>query len=140
MAKRLERGIELLDEVLGVGPPAERGSQVVYNARFFLRRGDEVTRDASSIALYRERLPLRVIEDVELIDHTTVLGRRQSIACVEKSLYGMREGGYREILASAHLCYGDRGVPGLIPPGAMLRVRVWVHAVRPRIWPHRSNA
>jgi FKBP-type peptidyl-prolyl cis-trans isomerase len=67
---------------------------------------------------------------VELIDHTTTLGKRQSIAGVEKSLYGMQAGGYREVLVSAHLGYGAVGVSDIIPPNAMLRIQLWVHAVQ----------
>jgi hypothetical protein len=36
-----------------------KGSSITYNARFFLRRGDEVTIDAKSIALYGTRLTTR---------------------------------------------------------------------------------
>ena len=130
MAKQLDKGIELIEDIPGRGAKAEKGFQIVYNARFFLRHGDEVTNDLRSIALYREHLNIRQIGSVELIDHTTILGKRQPIACVEKSLYGMQAGGFREILASPHLCYGENGIDGLIPPNAMLRVQLWVQDVR----------
>ena len=130
MKKLLEKGIELVEDIPGRGAKAEKGCQIVYNARFFLRRGDEVTNDPRSIALYRDQLNIRQIGGVELIDHTTILGKRQPIACVEKSLYGMRAGGFREILASPQLCYGENGVDGIIPPNAMLRVQLWVQDVR----------
>ena len=100
-----------------------------YNARLFLRHGDEVTNDLRSIALYRDQLNIRQIGGVELIDHTTILGKRQPIACVERSLYGKQAGGFREILANPHLCYGENGVEGLIPPNAMLRIQFWVQDV-----------
>ena len=130
MAARLTKGIDLLSEVAGAGLVAEKGCVVTYNARFFLRRGEEVTRDALSIAAYRSSLNIRTIGDVELIDHTTILGKRQPIAGVEKSLYGMQPGGYREVLASAHLCYGKSGVEGRIPPNAALRIALWVNDVQ----------
>ena len=130
MKKLLEKGIELVEDIPGRGAKAEKGCQIVYNARFFLRRGDEVTNDPRSIALYRDQLNIRQIGGVELIDHTTILSKRQSIACVEKSLYGMQAGGFREILASPQLCYGENGIDGLVPPNAMLRVQLWVQDVR----------
>ena len=130
MKKLLEKGIELLEDVPGRGAKAEKGCQIIYNARFFLRHGDEVTNDPRSIALYRDQLNIRQIDGVELIDHTTILGQRQPIACVEKSLYGMQAGGFREILASPHLCYGENGIDGLIPSNAMLRVQLWAQDVR----------
>ena len=89
-----------------------------------------MTRDAQSIALYESRLHTRTIDGVELIDHTTTLGKRQSIAGVEKSLYGMQPGGYREVIVSPHLGYRETGIPDLIPPNAMLRIQLWVHDVQ----------
>jgi len=56
MSGKLTKGIELLDEVVGEGPVAVIGAVVTYNARFFLRRGDEVTRDAEIIASARAHL------------------------------------------------------------------------------------
>ena len=130
MKKLLEKGIELVEDIPGRGAKAEKGCQIVYNARFFLRRGDEVTNDPRSIALYKDQLNIRQIGGVELIDHTAILGKRQPIACVEKSLYGMQAGGFREILAAPQLCYGEKGIDGIIPPNAMLRVQLWVQDVR----------
>ena len=49
---------------------------------------------------------------------------------VEKTLVGMRAGGFREVLVSPHLAYRDAGVPGRIPPGALLRIRLWVRQLR----------
>lgn len=131
MSRRLDKGIELLREVTGSGMVAGKGCQVVYNARMFLRKGDEVTQDARSIAAYRDHLTTRMVEGVELIDHTTTLGKRRPIAAVEKSLFGMQPGAHREVQASAHLCYGERGIEGLIPPHAMLKIQLWVRDVQP---------
>jgi len=130
MAIRIAKGIKLLQNIPGEGLVAKKGSIVTYNARFFLHGGDEVTRDAQSIALYGERLDTRTINGVELIDHSTTLGKRQPIAGVEKSLYGTQAGGFREVLVSPHLGYGEVGVADLIPPQALLRIQLWVQAVR----------
>ena len=126
---KLTKGIELLDEVIGEGPEAIKGAAVTYNARFFLRRGDEVTPDAEIISRARGRLRTRIIDGIELIDHMTELGKRRTIAGVEKSLQGMRRNGYREVLVSPHLAYGERGVPNLIAANAMLRIQLWVQDV-----------
>ncbi len=67
MKKLLEKGIELVEDIPGRGAKAEKGCQIVYNARFFLRRGDEVTNDPRSTALYRDQLNIRQIGGVELI-------------------------------------------------------------------------
>lgn len=129
MSTQIDKGIQLIRDIPGVGPTAIKGCSIIYNARFFLRQGKEVTRDAQSIAIYRDRLPIRIVEDVELIDHATTLGKRQPIAAVEKALYGMQAGGYREVIASPHLCFGESGVENLIPPRAMLHIKLWVQSV-----------
>ena len=126
MSRKLTKGIELLDEVVGEGPEAVVGAVVTYNARLFLRRGDEVTRDAEIIASAKAHLTTRFIHGIELIDHVTELGKRRPIAGVEKSLHGMRARGYREVLVSPHLAYGEEGIPNLIPARAMLRIQLWV--------------
>ena len=123
---KLTKGIELLDEVLGHGPEAVKGAVVIYNARFFLRRGDEITQDAEIIARARAHLKTRFIDGIELIDHVTELGKRRTIAGVEKSLHGMRAKGYREVLVSPHLTFGDKGIPNLIAANALLQIRLWV--------------
>jgi len=126
---KIAKGIELLNEIVGEGPGAERGDRVTYNARFFLRRGDEVTQDGEILSRARAHCASRLVDGVELIDHVTTLGRRQSIAGVEKGLYGMRVGGYREVLVSPHLAYGSKGVPGRVPADALLRIQLWLRDV-----------
>ena len=98
--------------------------------RLFLRRGEEVTRDSEIIARARDHLTIRIVDGVELIDHVTELGKRAPIAGVEKTLVGMRRRGYREVLVSPHLAYGDAGVPNLVPANAVLRIQLWVQEIR----------
>ena len=127
---RLAKGIDLLQETSGTGAAAGKGDIVTYNARLFLRKGDEVTQDASMISGSRAHLSVRSVDDVELIDHVTELGKRRAIAGIEKSLYGMKAGGFREVLVSPHLAYREQGIPGLIPENAMLRIQLWVRDIR----------
>ena len=110
MAKKITKGVELLDEVLGEGFEADTGAVIIYNARIFLRKGDEVTRDAEMISRARDHLKTRILNGVELIDHAIELGKRRTIAGIEKSLYGMKKSGYREVVVSPHLAYGINGI------------------------------
>ncbi len=126
---KLTKGIELIEEIVGEGPVADKGALVIYNARFFLRRGEEVTQDAGIISRARAHLRTRIVDGFELIDHETELGKRQTIAGVEKSLYGMKRNGYREVLVSPHLAYREQGVTDLIAANSMLRIQLWVRDV-----------
>ena len=127
---RLDKGIQLLHEVPGDGTMAVDGATVVFNARFFLRRGEEVTNDHEILSRPGNIVPARIIGGVELIDHVTELGRRHSLTGVELSLRGMRVHGYREVLVAPRLAYGRSGVPNRIPANAMLRIQLWLQDVR----------
>ena len=130
---KLAKGIELLNETEGTGIVAVKGDCVTYNARLFLNKGDEVPLDREILGKYevkeflRDRI--RTIDGCEFIDHQTILGKRRPIAGVEKSLFGMKAGGYREVRVGSHLAYRDVGIPNLIPPNALLRIQLWVRDV-----------
>jgi FKBP-type peptidyl-prolyl cis-trans isomerase len=125
--KRLN-GLKLIEEREGEGQPAQKGDRVVYNMRLFLNKGDEVPLNVKQA----EHLPkemIRVEEGVKFIDHTTVLGSRQSMAGVEHALMGMKVGGYRKVRISPHLAYRDKGIPDLIPPNALLICEIWLRHI-----------
>ena len=122
----LAKGVELIDDVAGSGHEAAKACRVRYAVRLFLRRGDEVSRDAELIAGDTGHAETQVIDGVERVLHSAELGKRQTIAGIEKALVGMKEGGYREIRVAPHLAYGERGVPGSIPANAVLRIKLWL--------------
>jgi FKBP-type peptidyl-prolyl cis-trans isomerase len=125
--KRLS-GLKLLEEREGEGREAQKGDRVVYNWRLFLSKGDEVPLNAKQV----EHLPkdmIRVEGGVTFIDHKTLLGSRQTMAGVEHALIGMKVGGYRKIRISPHLAYRDKGIPGLIPPDAVLICEIWLRDI-----------
>ena len=72
---------------------------------------------------------IRVIAGESFVDHGTILGSRQTIVGVEHALLmGMKAGGYRKVRIGPHLAYRDKGIPDLIPPGAVLVVEIWLRA------------
>jgi FKBP-type peptidyl-prolyl cis-trans isomerase 2 len=90
-----------------------------------LNKGDEVMLNAKQA----DHLPkdmIRVVDGERFVDRKTVLGRRQTIAGVEHALMGMKAGGYRKVRIGPHLAYREKGIPDLIPPGAVLVVEVWL--------------
>jgi FKBP-type peptidyl-prolyl cis-trans isomerase len=127
--KRLS-GLKLLEEREGEGRQAEKGDRVVYNTRSFLNQGDEVPlNDIQAKQIPKEMI--RVVAGVTFIDHTIVLGQRQAIAGIEHALLGMKAGGYRKVRISPHLAYRDKGIPDLIPAGAVLVVELWMREISP---------
>lgn len=92
-------GVEIEEDRPGDGPIAERGATVVVRYSSYLRRGEAFERD-------------RVL--------TLTLGQRRVIAGLEYAIEGMRVAGRRRIRVGPHLAYRARGVPGRIPPNAVL--------------------
>jgi peptidylprolyl isomerase len=99
--------MKVVEMTLGTGALVERGTVVTIHYRAFLRRGEQCR------SSFDESRPLRVY-----------LGRREVIAGLERGLRGMRVGGRRRLVISPHLAYGKRGVPGIIPPNAVLILEV----------------
>lgn len=125
--KRLS-GFKLLEEREGEGRQAQKGDRIVYNTRIFLNQGDEVPlNDIQAKQIPKEMI--RVVDGVTFVDHTIVLGQRQTIAGVEHALIGMKAGGYRKVRISSHLAYRDKGIPDLIPADAVLVVELWMRWV-----------
>ncbi len=123
------RGMEILEEREGEGAPAQKGDHLLFNMRLFLNRREEVPLNQRQA----EQLPkdmIRVAESVTFVDHRIVLGRRQAVAGVEQALMGMKAGGYRKVRIGPHLAYGDKGLPGLIPPNALLVAEVWLREIQ----------
>lgn len=125
--KRLS-GLRLLEEQAGEGREAQQGDYVIYNSRTFLNKGEEVRIQDEQIRSLPKDV-FRVVGNAVLLDHTTRLGSRQTIAGVEHALLGMKVGGYRRVRISPHLAYRDKGVPGFIPADAVLVVEVWLRAI-----------
>lgn len=107
------KGIEITDLIVGAGAEVVKDSCVAANVRKFLRRGDEVS--------YSPISGPRMVVD---------LRRRECIAGLRYGIPGMRVGGLRQILIPPHLAYGEVGVPGTIPPNALLRCEVELLEIR----------
>ena len=131
----IKHGIKLLEDVEGYSQIAERGDSLTYNLRAFLSRGDEILINALSeddhenIIKHHPEI-LRIENGLEFINFNARLGRRDAIAGVEYTLYGMREGGYRRVKVSPHLAYREEGIPDKVPPNAVIIFEIWLRAIR----------
>ncbi len=123
-------GITLLTETEGEGRPAAPGDRMIFNMKIWLNRGDEVPLNTIQAQHVPERM-IRSVAGEKLVDHTATLGKREVIAGVERSLKGMKAGGYRKIRVSPHLAYREKGLPGLIPENAVLVVEIWLREILP---------
>jgi FKBP-type peptidyl-prolyl cis-trans isomerase len=129
---RLASGLDILEDHEGVGRAAQRGDEVTYNVRIFLNRGDEVLLNEAQAQSGLPAARLRQDGDRILIDHRIRLGRRRAIAGIDKALVGMKPGGHRRIRVGAHLAYRERGLPGLVPPNAVLDIDIWLRDLTAR--------
>jgi FKBP-type peptidyl-prolyl cis-trans isomerase len=95
----MTKAIEIQDLRPGSGPTAERGHTVTIRYTGYLNRGDKFQ---------------------ENIRATFRVGSRKVIAGLSHGVEGMRLGGLRRVRVGPHLAYGSAGVPGVIPPNAVL--------------------
>jgi hypothetical protein len=111
--KHYTSGIKSKDLIIGSGKLAEKGKVVVVHVRGFLRRGEECCN--SNDTGHPSRIDL---------------SRRDAIPGLQTGIEGMLVGGRRELIVSPHLAYGAVGIPGRIPPNAVIRFEVELLGVR----------
>jgi FKBP-type peptidyl-prolyl cis-trans isomerase len=58
------------------------------------------------------------------------IDRRTLVSGLFYGVEGMKVGGTRRLDIAPHLAYGDRGVPGIIPPGAVITAEITVLEAR----------
>jgi FKBP-type peptidyl-prolyl cis-trans isomerase len=58
------------------------------------------------------------------------IDRRSLVSGLFYGVDGMRVGGTRRLEIAPYLGYGDRGVPGVIPPGAVLTAEITILSAR----------
>ncbi len=109
----MRSGVKVKDIVLGTGDEATRGKTVAADVRLFLNHGTE-------LAAALTGGPRMVID----------LACRDCIPGLRYGIEGMRVGGRRELIISPHLAYGADGVPGHVPPSAVIRGQVELLDVR----------
>jgi hypothetical protein len=119
-------GIELLSEALGTGAPVERHSFYQVRLRMWLSRGDPVVWSQAWGLTHRAKL-----EDngTTLVTDLRV-DREFMFAGLFYGVQGMRVGGTRKLRVAPHLAYREAGVPGSVPPNALLTVEVTVLSIR----------
>ena len=118
--QRLRSGLTLLWDVPGTGEPVRRQGDYRIRLRVWLAGGQPV----------RWKTPWGPVGVAALSEHGETLitevriNRGQLMSGLFYGVEGMRVGGTRRLEIAPYLAYGDRGVPGVVPPGATLVAEV----------------
>jgi len=112
---RIRKGVKLLEEQEGQGDLVERQREYILSTRITLSQGEVLPRP------YLSRQP-----GDGFVEYCARVNRCCMLPGLFYALQGMRIGGYRKVVISPHLAYGDKGVPGEIPPNAALTVEIRV--------------
>ena len=120
----IRKGVKLLEEEPGDGPPVERNKDYVMAIRITLNRGELIRRPEKCLShVFDDHL--RTAND-GYFRHRTRIDRENLVGGIFYAVEGMKVGGYRKVDISPHLAYGQKGIPDVIPPNAKLTVEIKV--------------
>jgi hypothetical protein len=125
LGRRLRSGVVLLMDVPGEGELARRQHAYRVRMRMWLGSGEPVRWTAAS-----GPVGAALLEDGGATLVTEIRVNRGLL--VNGLFYGvedMRVGGTRRLQIAPHMGYGDRGVPGIIPPSSTLVVEITILSV-----------
>lgn len=120
LRQRLRSGLTLLADMPGTGDPVRRQQNYRVRLRIWLHRGEPVRWTAAWGPVGRARLD----DNGETLYTEVRVDRRSLVNGLFYGIDGMRVGGTRRLEIAPHLAYGERGVPGIIPPNAVLTVEI----------------
>ena len=120
--KRLRSGLILLADTPGSGDPVRRQQKYRIRLRLWLKRGEAVRWQTA----WGTAGVARLDDNGETLITEVRIDRRSLVNGLFYGVEGMRIGGTRRLEMAPHLAYGDRGVPGVIPPAAMLTAEITV--------------
>jgi len=119
-------GIRVLEDRPGGGARIQRQRSYRLRLKLWLNRGEAIRWDQSSVLMERAR----VEDDGASLVADLRIDRENLIAGLFQGIDGMRVGGLRKLRISPHLAYGDQGIPGKIPPGAVIIAEIEFIAAR----------
>lgn len=122
LRRRLRSGLTLLADFAGSGEPVRRQRNYRIRLRLWLNKGEAVRWQIASGPVGAARLD---DEGATLFTELRI-DRRSLVAGLFYGVDGMCVGGTRRLEIAPHLAYGDRGVPGVIPAGALLTAEITI--------------
>jgi len=118
--QRLRSGLRLLADMPGTGEVVRRQHVYGIRLRLWLHRGEPVRWQAAWGPVDVARL-----EDAgETLITRVRIDRRSLVSGLFYGIDGMRVGGTRRLEIAPHLAYGEQGVPGVVPPNALLTAEI----------------
>jgi hypothetical protein len=122
LRQRLRSGLNLLADIPGTGDLVRRQHNYRIRLRLWLNRGEAVRWQTAWGPVGVARLD----DNGKTLITEVRIDRRSLINGLFYGVEGMRIGGTRRLEIAPHLAYGDRGIPGVIPAGAMLIAEITV--------------
>ena len=126
LRQRLRSGLTLLVDISGAGEPVRRQHRYRIRLRLWLNTGQAVRWQAA----WGPAGVARLDDDGETLITEVRIDRRSLVSGLFYGVEGMRVGGTRRLEIGPHLAYGDRGVPGVIPAGAVLTADITILEAR----------
>ena len=126
--RQLRSGLTLLAEIPGSGDVIQRQQNYLIRLRLWLNRGEPVRWQMAWGPVGIARLE----DNGETLITEVRFDRRSLVNGLFYGVDGMRVGGTRRLEIAPHLAYGDRGVPGVIPAGAVLTAEITILEARTR--------
>ena len=120
--RRLRSGLTLLVDTPGTGEPIRRQHNYQIRLRLWLNRGEPVRWQTA----WGPTDVARLEDDGATLLTEVRIDRRSLINGLFYGVEGMRVGGMRRLEIAPHLAYGEEGVPGTIPPAAVLIAEITI--------------
>ncbi len=122
LRERLRSGLTLLSDIPGNGDVVLRQHNYRIRLRLWLNRGEPVCWQTAW-----GPVGVAILEDNgETLLTEVRIDRRSLINGLFYGVEGMRIGGTRRLEIAPHMAYGVRGVPGVVPPNAMLTAEITI--------------
>jgi hypothetical protein len=126
LRQRLRSGLTLLVDIPGTGDPVRRQQVYRIRLRLWLNRGESVRWPQAW-----GPVGIATLEDEgETLITEVRIDRDSLVNGLFYGVEGMRIGGMRRLEIAAHLAYGERGVLGVIPAGAVLTAEITILAAQ----------
>ena len=122
LRRRLRSGLTQLVDVPGTGEPVRRQHVYRVRLRLWLNQGEAVRWQTAWGPVGVAHLE----DDGKTLITGVRIDRRSLVNGLFYGVEGMHVGGTRRLEIAPHLAYGDRGVPGIIPAGAVLTAEITI--------------